>query len=525
MVYKPNTAIYGKGNQKYHYSSQSCKIPQCKLEQLLFHVYSVLTLLTGITMNESCELILENFRCFSNEQQGCMRPITLLVGENSTGKSSFMAAYMAIDQCFNEPFLNDEPNFNLDPFELGSFRDIAYSHSKADEGNSEFKIGLTIGSSSNQKNYKVTTTFRKKFRLPHIHKIYYDFGSLGYVKLERMSGGTEISIPEKSVIFDWPLQGLHGLIDYAINVILNDPKKKIDWLAGQLFDDDNGNDFLTEATQILSYLSQVFSGQSNGNTRKGLPPAPYSGMGLMPYLRSIVAIAPIRSSPKRAYSPISESPNPEGDHIPMFLLRMSKANAPQWDEFRRRLVEFGTSADLFSDIKILDYAEQGGDSFEVQLKVKSGKFTNIMDVGYGVSQCLPIVTNILNQSTYKRMNRRANGKSESTLLLLQQPEVHLHPRAQAEIGNLVCKAHAEFGTRFMIETHSDFIVNRVRVMVRKGIVRESDVSIIYFEREPDGNSVKLFNLALDADGNILNAPNSYRDFFVAETDTVLGFRD
>ena len=460
-------------------------------------------------MNEFSELTLENFRCFCDEQSGRLRPITLLVGENSTGKSSFMASYLVMDQCFKGPFMNAEPDFNLEPFALGSFEDIAHTFRGISEGADEFKIGLSVGKDCISNLYQVNLAFRQNFASPRIHKITYNFGSDGYVKFERTSSGTKISIPKQSITLDWSLPRIHDVINFAAEDSLAELKPKrgsdrlIQGITNYLIGDNK--ETLAETIKILEYIFPI------GRQQMNKVPILMSSFG------EVVAIAPIRSRPKRTYDPISESPGPEGDHIPMVLMRLSKTNKRYWEEFRRRLIEFGMSAELFSDIKIRDYTDGGGSPFQVQFKVGSGKFINVMDAGYGVSQCLPMVTNIL--------NRNINGKSGSTLFLLQQPEVHLHPREQAEIGNLICNTYAEFGNRFIVETHSDFILDRVRVMVRKGIIKESDVSIIYFERRPDGNSVKIFNIDVDSDGNILNAPNSYRDFFVAETDTVLGFRD
>lgn len=460
-------------------------------------------------MNGISELKLENFRCFCDEQSGQVRPITLLVGENSTGKSSFLASYVIMEQCFKGPFINVEPEFNLDPFALGSFEDIAHNFGGTDEDLDEFRIGVSVGSSRKNNIYQVSMTFRQNYASPHIHKILHNFGSNGYVEFERTSSGTKISIPGQSVTLDLPLSRIHGIINFSAEEGLTHSKSKhrsdgtLKGAAYYLVGDKK--ELLADTIQILTYLIPI--------SRRHIDSVP----SLMPDLWNVIAIAPVRSRPKRTYDPISELPTPEGDHIPMVLMRLSKTNKPYWEEFRKRLIDFGKSSELFSDIKIRDYADEGSSPFQVQFKVRSEKFINVMDVGYGVSQCLPMITNIL--------NRNINGKSDNTLFLLQQPEVHLHPKAQAEIGNLICQTYAEFGNRFIVETHSDFIVNRVRVMVRKGIVNGSDVSIIYFERKPDGNSVRLFNLEIDSNGNILNAPNSYRDFFVAEMDSVLGFRD
>ena len=107
------------------------------------------------------------------------------------------------------------------------------------------------------------------------------------------------------------------------------------------------------------------------------------------------------------------------------------------------------------------------------------------------------------------------------LFLLQQPEVHLHPRAQAELGSLLCEI-AISGKELVVETHSDHLLDRVRMEVRDGTtgLKPDDVSILFFER--DGLEANIHSLSIDEDGNINGQPNSYRKFFMEETQRSLG---
>ena len=102
------------------------------------------------------------------------------------------------------------------------------------------------------------------------------------------------------------------------------------------------------------------------------------------------------------------------------------------------------------------------------------------------------------------------------MFLLQQPEVHLHPSAQAALGSLFCDV-AGAGRQLVIETHSDHLMNRVRMDVRddESDLSPDDVSILYFERE--GLGVKIHSLRIDEEGNVLGAPDSYGSFFMQET--------
>ena len=191
----------------------------------------------------------------------------------------------------------------------------------------------------------------------------------------------------------------------------------------------------------------------------------------------------------------------------MLMMRLDRTDKSGWSSLHDELVHFGRASGLFSDIKVRSHGKQMSDPFQLQVKVRSGSYANIMDVGYGVSQSLPILVDV-------RSERQC-------VFLLQQPEVHLHPRAQADLAELFVESYRKNRNRFLIETHSDYIVDRIRILVRTGSVKPEDVSILYFE--PVGNSVKIHNLALDKHGNLRDAPDGYRDFFVRETDRLLGF--
>ena len=134
---------------------------------------------------------------------------------------------------------------------------------------------------------------------------------------------------------------------------------------------------------------------------------------------------------------------------------------------------------------------------------------NLIDVGYGVSQALPVITELLRRDSPQ-------------MFLLQQPEVHLHPSAQAALGSLFCDISAEGRKQIIVETHSDHILDRVRVDVRDGKtgLKPEDVSILFFEEgELD---VNIHSIRLDENGNVLDAPPSYRQFFMEETRRSIG---
>ena len=69
------------------------------------------------------------------------------------------------------------------------------------------------------------------------------------------------------------------------------------------------------------------------------------------------------------------------------------------------------------------------------------------------------------------------------IIIIENPEAHLHPRGQAEIGKLIAEVVSR-GVQVFIETHSDHVINGIRVAVKKGLVKPEDVNIAFFERKP-----------------------------------------
>ena len=93
--------------------------------------------------------------------------------------------------------------------------------------------------------------------------------------------------------------------------------------------------------------------------------------------------------------------------------------------------------------------------------------------------------------------------------------MHLHPSAQAALGSLFCQV-AGPKRQLIVETHSDHLMDRMHMDVRDGVSgsKPEDVSILFFERR--GLDVRIHSLRIDKEGNVLDAPDGYRQFFMDE---------
>ena len=437
-------------------------------------------------MNHPTELILQDVRCFEGEQHARLRPITLLVGENSTGKTTFLGCYAALHRMLAGPgYIDELPDFNEEPFAMGSFRDIVRSRLGPSGSIKEFKLGFAFSAQSDGPSYnQLAVTFCEEGSQPILASARMEFSN-SFLEMQRSANGTTFVVPD-----DAPQES-----DLPLGEALR-------WLP--LLADAEGPLF-REHPKLKRIFKRFWTGDASRRQTLYLPP-----------LQELVPVAPLRSKPKRTYDPVRETATPEGEHIPMLMMRLNRVDKRHWDSLHEELVAFGSNAGLFSDIKVKRHGKQMSDPFQLQVKVRSGPNANIMDVGYGISQSLPILVDVM---ATNGSPRRAGGRT----FLLQQPEVHLHPRGQAELASLFIEAFKKRRDQFMIETHSDHIVDRVRISVRRGKLKPDHVSILYFE--PTGNAVRVHNIGLDKDGNLEDVPDGYRRFFLREEDRLLGFAE
>jgi predicted ATPase len=186
----------------------------------------------------------------------------------------------------------------------------------------------------------------------------------------------------------------------------------------------------------------------------------------------------------------------------MLLARLGATDPDRWETLAAELSRFGKAAGLFSHLVVHRFENNESAPFQLRVKLEGQqKAVNLVDVGYGVSQILPILVDCLLDE-------------QPRFLLMQQPEVHLHPRAQAELGSFFARLVAQKRHRFVIETHSDHLLDRIRQEIRNGTLDADSLSLLFFERA--GSQVCIRDIRVDDSGNITQQPDSYRRFFLEE---------
>ena len=450
------------------------------------------------------QITLKNFRCFREEQVARLAPLTLLVGENSTGKTSFLALIRAL---WDVAYQASIPDFKEEPYDLGSFDEIAYYRGGRAERADTFEAGFTL-QSMEEEAYRFDVTFARNGTVPVLvrrrivrEEVWIE-DCLGQDRTWQLRFGT----PKGA--WQWQASSyLRPRLDadrdklppffFIFFTLQNDVKSNRSLTALQDTESPTEEDW-----KRLEKLVNTYEMRSMFETR--------------PY-----ASAPVRSKPRRTYDPARPTRDPEGDYIPMYFADAYFQNKRQWNALKNALEAFGKQSGLFDEISVEPLGRKDTGPFQVQIrkfgKRAKGPQRNLIDVGYGVSQVLPVITELL-----RRGAQRDEVENRSRLMfLLQQPEVHLHPSAQAALGTLFCQLAGQY-RQLIIETHSDHLIDRVRMDVRDSAtnLRPEDVSILFFER--GDLDVRIHSLRLDREGNVLNAPQSYRQFFMEETTRSLG---
>ena len=438
---------------------------------------------------------LKNFRCFRDRQTARLAPLTLLVGENSAGKTSFMAMIRAL---WDVACVRAVPDFKESPYDLGSFNDIVHYRGGTSRRVETIEAGFVRrrrkrGASVASYRFEVTFGRRGTFPVPVQWRL-----ARGDVWLEeRLERDSSQLTRVRTANGEWKL-AQPAMDDYGVGSRVGSTLGSAtlyplyrSHMAQEEFIPMDGSSSITD--EDGKQLDSLITGFGFGD--------------FLPTQQRPFASAPVRSRPRRTYDPARPVRDPEGENIPMYISTAFFEEKKSWKALKEALESFGRDAGLFDEISVRPLGESGSEPFQMHVR-KYGRRTkgptrNLIDVGYGVSQVLPILTELFRDAA-------------TPMFLLQQPEVHLHPSAQAALGSLFCRI-ASRQQQLVVETHSDHLLDRVRMDVRDGTskLKPEDVSILFFER--GDLDVRIHSLRLDGEGNVLGAPPSYRSFFLEES--------
>jgi len=443
------------------------------------------------------DLFLNNFRSFKSDTFKFSK-INILIGENSSGKSSLFKFFLALKQTLEHPN-NKETNlaFSGEYADLGSFKESIYYH----DDNLPLEFSFTFGSNY----YK----FFERF---------FDFGENQeeeIIKIREFIGGPIYKPLKISYLLNKNLDKHQSIstnisCDAIGNLTIEHKNRELvksavyggsqckiiyrDYVSNEEFILDNisfekdGFNTLIEGSSLHTALRGEFDANDEVFTKdkiekeekikKAKVESYFYKIGFLlisqnfldDYLDNMDYINPIDSHPSRVYYDKDKKFNPSIknlEDVVNFIGINDDESKAILKYFTRAVKSFG----IADDIKIIQ--DDRLPVRELRVKVKD-LLSNITDVGYGVSLQLPL---ILKAVLAEKQEYRHNS-----ILLIEQPEVHLHPMLHANLIETLASLSEH--TTYFIETHSEHIIRKLQVLIKEGKygLTPDDVSIHYFKR-------------------------------------------
>jgi predicted ATPase len=447
------------------------------------------------------EYQIANFKAFGSPQTLPIRPITLIFGPNSSGKSSIFQSFLLLKQSLEEAEgTNTKLLFKGKLIDLGNYREIIYQHDLDKEIQIKFKIRKP------EVFWEVLDPVPSEYSVDHLNKI-------------------------DNELIDYKFIGLSIFFSYNIKLMNVQVKKLNNYFNSNNFpsatyirNNEDGELYLIENNSInkVKKDNKLRKNQINNNLRlnfKNILPdfnylqyTPFEdddienmyhadvliSMTMASIIKDFLAdihyLGPQRESPERYYSFSGNQTRYVGKSGKFVSDLLITDN-----ELKGRVNEWFQHLEIGYELKISSLTDPDTeirDLFALRLCDKNGVHVGLTDVGFGLSQVLPVIV----QSVV----------SQGKTILIEQPEYHLHPRLQAELGDMFIEsALGEQKNTFLIETHSEHLILRILRRIREtseGTLPEGatpitpdQVSVVYVQPGPEGSQIIPLPVTEDGD--------------------------
>jgi AAA domain, putative AbiEii toxin, Type IV TA system/Protein of unknown function (DUF3696) len=408
-------------------------------------------------------IVVGGYKSIRKEQSIEVRPLTILAGANSSGKSSIMQPLLLLKQTLEAPY---------DPGTLllnGSHLRFTLASQLLSQGVREFSIGIEA--------------YAKPMTIINYAK---DPGKEFHVKsISTLDNDLLVTFDPKMTHSELVEQLRKLNHKYETSLLLD----VLGRVEAQLS---------LQRLRVFLWFS-VLPESINSEAVSALANALFPLLELTDVLLSVIHVPGLRGNPEREYPITAVGRQFVGTFhvytasvIAQWQIGDDKDKLNQLDENLRLL---GLTSTVF--------AERINDA-QIRLQVgrlptngKNRDLVNITDVGFGVSQALPVLVALLTAEP-------------GQLVYIEQPEIHLHPRAQSKMAEVLAAA-ARRGVKVVVETHSSILLLGIQTLVAKAELDPDDVILHWFTRNQKSGDTKVSTATLDEAGRFGNWPEDFAD--------------
>ncbi len=480
------------------------------------------------------QLRIENFKAWQGEHNIQLAPLSLFLGTNSAGKTSLLQMLLLLKQTAESPDRRQHLNLggqSGDLLHLGGFKDIISAH----DIHGELAFGLHYTNTAPTKTSRRRIDFRYDVSFCHARGGVPVVKSLSYAaargifKAERQPRGAYLltisTAPGTGSVETGVIQSLKNGFGFIApdrpgpNIFFFHLEvMEVDFLDLKVGDRVEYSIGMNDRGPCAKQVRRVartgpLSAKKTYEPERAIAfsAAAVADLGLegakiqdltlqmIQALKGIVYLGPLRERPQRVYPWNQQSPGDLGNKGELAIqallasvnthTKRTETGGQGW--LVERVSRWLKEMDVADGLKL----EQEGKSVYHQVIVKKGKIeANLVDVGFGVSQVLPVVT-------------LAYFVPEGSTVILEQPEIHLHPLAQTALADLLVTVSRDRRIQFLVETHSEHLFRRLQFLIADEQISPEDCQL-YFVKRGEENAV-LERLEVDEFGRIKNWPERF----------------
>lgn len=221
---------------------------------------------------------------------------------------------------------------------------------------------------------------------------------------------------------------------------------------------------------------------------------------LMSYAMQMSYVRPLRIMPERYYRYQNysiEEISSDGKNLAMYFANLTEDNLKAFNKW--------TSDNFKFSIKL----NKSEGHVEIEIKEGNKQSHNMVDTGFGYNQLLPILAIIWN-SQGKRNRYYYRIEDGIKFIVIEQPELHLHPRLMSMFAEMLCSAiinqKENEDIRFIIETHSDALINKFGSLINSSVISPDKINVVMFNAKEEGMDNYVEQVSYDKSGYIPNWP-------------------